>query len=82
MASEAEIKVAIKEKVSVYSVWTIGVTDDPDRRKKEHGNPARWYQWNANSEQAARNVEAYFIDEGMKGATGGGGGADYVYIFL
>jgi predicted GIY-YIG superfamily endonuclease len=22
-----------------YSIWTIGVTADPERRKSEHGNP-------------------------------------------
>jgi hypothetical protein len=82
MASESAIKEAIEGKVTHYSVWTIGVTDDPDRRREEHDNPDIWYHWNADSEQVARNVEAYFIDKGMKGGTGGGGGADYVYIFL
>ena len=82
MASESEIKAAIEKEVTNYSVWTIGVTDDPSRRREEHGNPRYWHHWNADSEQAARNVEAYFIDKGMQGATGGGGGADYVYIFF
>ena len=82
MASEAEIKAAIEGIVTYYSVYTIGLTDNPERRRIEHGNPMFWHQWNAASEQAARNVEAYFIDKGMKGGTGGGGGADYVYIFL
>lgn len=27
-------------------------------------------------------VEAYFVNKGMKGDVGGGGSADYVYIFL
>lgn len=81
MATESVIKAAIEAKVNVYSAWTIGVTDDPNRRRQEHGNPRPWYQWDANSEQEARNVEAYFIKKGMKGDTGGGGSADYVYIF-
>jgi len=81
MASESAIKAAIEAKVSVYSAWTIGVTDDPDRRRGEHGNPSIWYQWDADSEQVARNVESYFLDKGMTGGGGGGGGADYVYIF-
>lgn len=81
MASESAIKSAIEARVISYSLWTIGVTDDPDRRKREHGNPSAWYQWDADSEQVARNVEAYFVEKGMKGDTGGGGGADYVYIF-
>ncbi len=82
MASESVIKAAIEAKVSTYSVWTIGVTDDPNRRRGEHGNPKTWFHWDADTETAARNVEAYFIAKGMKGATGGGGKADYVYIFI
>jgi len=82
MASESAIKAAIEKIVTHYSVWTIGVTDDPNRRRTEHGNPNTWYQWDADTEDAARNVEAYFIAKGMKGATGGSGRADYVYIFI
>ena len=82
MASESEIKSAIERIVGGrYSVWTIGVTDDPARRKREHGDPLTWYQWNANTETAARSVERYFLDKGMRGSAGGPGRADYVYIF-
>lgn len=82
MASESAIKAAIEKIVSKYSIWTIGVTDNPDRRRGEHGNPSAWYHWDADTEQAARNVEAYFVGKGMKGDVGGGGRADYVYIFI
>lgn len=82
MASESYIKSEIEKHVSNYSVWTIGVTDEPARRRIEHDNPDVWYQWNADTEKIARDVEAYFIDKGMKGGTGGPGGADYVYIFI
>lgn len=81
MASESAIKAAIEQIVSSYSNWTIGVTDDPNRRKGEHGNPNHWHQWNADTEQAARNVESYFLAKHMKGGGGGPGRADYVYIF-
>lgn len=82
MASESAIKAAIEGFVGgKYSIWTIGVTDDPVRRKTEHGNPQHWHQWDADTETAARNVEKYFLDKGMKGAPGGAGRADYVYIF-
>ena len=40
MASETTIKAKIEAKVGTYSIWTIGVTDDPDRRRTEHGNPS------------------------------------------
>lgn len=87
MASEAAIKTAIEQVVAgryagSYSVWTIGVTDSPQRRRGEHGNPGIWHQWDADTEQAARNVEAYFLAKGMKGSGGGLGRADYVYIFI
>ena len=81
MATETAIKAAIESLVSVYSNWTIGVTDDPARRRREHGNPTPWHDWDADTETAARNVEAYFLAKGMKGGTGGPGRADCVYIF-
>jgi len=81
MATEAEIKKDIEDIVKTYSDWTIGVTDTPADRRRKHGHPSPWYQWNADTEQAARNVEAHFIEKGMKGGTGGQGKADYVYIF-
>jgi len=72
----------IEEQVTNYYSWTIGVTDDPDRRRREHENPRVWYHWDATSETAARYIETYFLDKGMKGDTGGAKGANYVYIFL
>lgn len=81
--SESAIKSAI-ERVrgsTRYSSWTIGITDDPDRRRNEHGNPRPWHEWEAHSEKIARNVEAYFLDKGMKGAGGGGDHPNWVYIF-
>ena len=82
MASEAAIESAIERIAGGgYSAWTIGVTDNSARRRIEHGNPNTWLQWYADTETVARNVERYFLDEGMKGAPGGAGRADYVYIF-
>lgn len=83
MASAQEIISAIEGVVTAfqYSSWTIGVTDLPPDRRSQHGHPAEWYDWNANTEEIARGVEAYFIGKGMKGGVGGPGRADYVYIF-
>lgn len=83
---ESEIKKAIERRVQSaktkkYSIWTIGVTDDPDRRKTEHNNPKYWMQWRADTEATARNVEKYFLAKGMKGDIGGGKSPNYVYIF-
>ena len=83
---ELEIKNAIEKRVKStkskkYSIWTIGITDDPDRRKAEHKNPTYWMQWRADTDTMARNVEKYFKDKGMKGDVGGGKTPNYVYIF-
>jgi len=80
--NEREIINAIEGKVSYYSIWTIGITNDPQRRRAEHDNPNNWYHWRADSETIARNVEEYFIKKGMQGATGGGEHPIYVYIFI
>ncbi len=78
---EEEIIAAIDNKVTTYSPWTIGITDDPERRRKEHGNPSAWKAWKADSESIARSVEDHFQKKGMKGSTGGGDKPNYVYIF-
>ncbi len=82
MASEAALRAAIRRLVSYYIVWTIGVTDDPDHRMRELNNPKGWRHWDADTERIARDVEAYFLAEGMSGDTGGRGRADFVYIFI
>lgn len=80
--TEQEIKAEIERHINGrYSVWTIGITDDPDRRKREHGNPQCWHHWDASTEEVARRIESYFLEKGCKGAGGGGGNANYVYIF-
>jgi hypothetical protein len=64
-----------------YLLWTIGITDDPARRKVEHGNPNTWHDWEADSEEEAKRVEKHFLDKGMKGDVGGGINPKWVYIF-
>ncbi len=64
-----------------YAAWTIGITDDPSRRRAEHGNPASWRSWQAESELTARRVERECRDKGMRGSPGGGSASIYVYIF-
>lgn len=82
-----EIIKAINDKISSsgYSYWTIGVTDDPETRKSQHEsdgeNVTHWSQWETDSEKVGRDVEKSFLDLGMKGGTGGGSGAGYVYVF-
>lgn len=81
---ESEIKRAIGEKKD-YSIWTIGITDDPNRRKSEHENDDKsvkyWKHWKADNETVARNVEKHFLDKKMKGGGGGDTSGNYVYVF-
>lgn len=83
--TKSEIITAIKAKCITYSLWYIGVTDNPDERKAQHANEGSnvslWQQWKTNSEQDGRDIEKYFLDLGMKGGQGGGGRAGYVYVF-
>lgn len=84
---EAVEKKIMAAQVKKYTLWTIGISNDPEQRKAEHNNPRFWEHWKADSETIARNVEKHFIDKGMKGRKGGEGtegGGDhpaYVYIF-
>lgn len=80
---ERNIKIAIEKVVgnTRYSSWVIGITDGPDRRKREHKNPKHWHQWRADTKTMARNIEKHFIEKGMKGDVGGGESPNYVYIF-
>lgn len=67
-----------------YRLWTIGITNNPERRKEEHGakeNIKFWKTWAADSEADARAIEQYFLDKGMKGGSGGGESPNHVYIF-
>jgi hypothetical protein len=83
--NESEIIRAISLGIKNYTLWTIGITDDPQRRKSEHEaqgqNVMAWRDWKADTETIARNVERYFLDKGMKGGTGGGEHPTSVYIF-
>ncbi len=50
----------------------VGLTDDPDRRKREHGNPADFRVVQAfTSEAIAREWEKQMLAQGYEGDTGG-----------
>lgn len=70
------------------SAWTIGITNDPERRRKEHEqdgkNTTSWREWEADTKSDAEEAERHGLDNGMKGGTGGnvdGSKTVYVYIF-
>jgi len=84
--TEQEIISAIEDRIKgKYSSWTIGITDRPNERKQEHEREGKdvscWHQWDASTESVARRIEIYFVGKGCKGAGGGLGNANYVYIF-
>jgi len=83
--SEIEGRVSRAKGGEDYSIWTVGVTDTPKTRKDQHGSDneevKHWKDWSTDSENDGRDIEEYFLDKGMKGDTGGGGSASYVYIF-
>jgi len=70
---------------SLYTKWTIGVTDHPVRTREAYEqngyDVSNWEHWTTNSEMEARAVKGYFTDKGMGEDDGSGGNASYVYIF-
>lgn len=50
----------------------VGLTNDPEQRKAQHGNPRDWLQRRFSSEEEARAWEKEMI--AMPGYTGGTGG--------
>lgn len=93
---KSSIIAAIKERVEGsqgknYAAWTIGITNDLERRTKEHEekgeSTAYLKSWEADSLDDAQAIETYFLNEHkppMKGGTGGDLNARkicYVYIF-
>jgi hypothetical protein len=52
----------------------VGLTDDPSRRKTEHGSPSDWKQVGFSTEAEARAWEAkYTAQPGLQGGPGGAG---------
>lgn len=59
----------------------VGLTDDPNRRKTEHGNPTDWWQKGPfSTEREARDWEKDMLSKGYRGDTGGAGWR-YGYTF-
>ena len=51
----------------------VGLTDDPARRRGEHGNPTDWQHRYFASEAEARAWERQMIAAGCQGGCGGQG---------
>jgi len=51
-----------------------GLTDDPEQRKVDHGNPVDWWQTRFSTESVARSWEKQILAKpGYRGGTGGEG---------
>ncbi len=79
--NKLEMIEAIEDFVFNYLALTIGITDDPERRRSKHGNPMYWHEWKADTETIARNVEKHFLYKGMKSGGGSGDHPNFVYMF-
>ena len=83
MASKTAIEEEIEKLVGTYSLWEIGITNDPSLREVETGAPMGWRHFEADTERNAKEIEAHFVDKGMHGDSGLRiSGAKYVYIFM
>ena len=52
----------------------VGLTDEPARRRREHGYPSDWYQQEFRTESEARSWERSMLSRpGYKGSPGGEG---------
>ena len=61
----------------------VGLTDDPERRRREHGNPFVWRQFRMSSTNGAEFAENWLIKVwAMKGGTGGHSSGSFLYYFV
>jgi len=59
----------------------VGLTDDPKRRKTEHGNPSDWWQRSFSTESEARQWEKDMNDKPQHRCNPGGAGWRYGYTY-
>ena len=64
-----------------HARWRVGIAKDPERRRKELGEPSTWRAWDAGTEDQARAIEWHFLDRRMRSDPGGGAGSRHVYVF-
>lgn len=66
----------MKQEGGYYSDWYVGITNDPKKRLfAEHGVDEKRGQWiyaPVDTNEVARTVEDYFLNQGCDGSGGGG----------
>jgi hypothetical protein len=68
------------ERMSGYSIWTIGTTRNAQRCYHDLEEPPFWAFWVAEQPDVAQSVKEHFIALGMKADTGSTPG-EVVYIY-
>ena len=82
MSSVEEIKVVIEEKVrGKYSLWMIGLTNNPREARRRSGNPLTWYTWEI-SESFGLVIVNFFHEKGMNLATETATKEKVTYLYL
>lgn len=81
-----DVEAYIAKNGGAYRDWYAGVAKDPrarlfnDHNVQEKGDA--WIYRDCDSDDAARQVEQYFLAKGCKGGPGGGGqGTRYFYTY-
>ncbi len=64
-----------------FGGWNIGITDDIAKSKTDNGAPTIWYNWRADTEGEAKEVEGNFTSKGMQGVSASGATPQHVYMF-
>jgi hypothetical protein len=59
----------------------IGLTDDPNRRRQDHGNPYDWWECSFTSEDEARAWEKDMLSNPDHTGIPGGEGWRFGYIY-
>jgi hypothetical protein len=82
MTSKTTIRKQIESTVGGrYSDWQIGLTAEPVARKAKLGNPLNWLQWQADSQQSAREIREEFANKGMRPSSRTDKIGQWVFIF-
>ena len=65
MTSVEDIKAAIETYVKgKYTLWMIGLTNNPREARRRNGNPLTWFQWEI-SENLGLGIVNYCQKKGM-----------------
>jgi hypothetical protein len=82
-----ELIAAVNKRVgpTPFNLWTIGMTDDSDKRRQqlidERTDCSCWRDWEADSEKVATSILEHFQNKGMKSEVNGTKKSKYIYSY-